>query len=272
MLPCDRFNLLFVQFFRLNMRFFILILFFIFFINSALVAQNYYQQSTFAQTNDLQDDFDNSEFEDFDPEGLDEKEETLSIDSENKILNNTYFSFDIGIPLTFFPHRSFWGAYRDSDFHYNDLRAAASYSIDRLRFEVGYLKAIYKEGNPDIDVYEGKQITSSSSKMVLDQREVLFFWLRNDPHRTSFIGGGYVYLTVNEEFTMDYIANNKVKSFTRKETDKVRGYKFIVGGQDTDSLLKTSFSYTSAFIETKTGKRYDLGGFAFTFSLSFNGL
>ncbi|MBT4289512.1 MAG: hypothetical protein HOD92_19480 [Deltaproteobacteria bacterium] len=256
------------------MRFFILILFFFFFINSALLAQGYYQQISFAQVDDFENDSENTELEDFDPEGLDEKEEINLNDTESqkKVLNSMYFSFDIGIPITFFPHRSLWGAYRDSDYHFNSPRAAASFTVDRFRFESGYLKANFEEGDPDIDTYDGKQITDSSSKMSLDQHEVLFFWLRNDPHRISFIGGGYIYLTVNEEFTMDYVSNNQSHSITRKETDKVRGYKLIVGGQDTDSLLKTSFSYTSAFIETKIGKRYDLGGFAFTFSLSFNSL
>ena len=256
------------------MRFYILVIFFSFFINASLIAQGNYQPTTFAQADELEDGSDNTEFEDFDPEDLDEIEETPSSVNENpkKVLNTIYFSFDIGIPITIVPHRSLWGAYRDSDYHFNNLRGAVSFTVDRFRFEGGYLKANFKEGDPDIDAYDGKQITRSSSKMSLDQQELLFFWLRNDPHRISFIGGGYVYLTVNEEFTMDYVSNNQVHTVTRKESDKVRGYKFVVGGQDIDSLLKTSFSYTSAFIETKTGKHYDLGGFAFTFSLSFNGL
>ena len=87
------------------MRFFILILFFFFFINSALLAQGYYQQISFAQVDDFENDSENTELEDFDPEGLDEKEEINLNDTESqkKVLNSMYFSFDIGIPITFFP-------------------------------------------------------------------------------------------------------------------------------------------------------------------------
>ena len=174
--------------------------------------------------------------------------------------------------MTFFPHGSHWRAYKDADWHYNSIRGATSMTVNRFRFELGYLRANYNEGEPGINSYGGKSITTSKSKMTLEQRELLFFWLRNDPSRISFIGGGAVFLTVDEKLTMDYISENQAHSITTKEREKVRGYKLVVGGKDIDSSLKTTFSYTSVFIETKTGKRYELGGFAFTFSLSFSGL
>ena len=186
--------------------------------------------------------------------------------------NPLYFDFDLGIPVTFLPHSSLWRAYKDADWHYDSLRVATSMTIDRFRFELGYLTANYDEGEPDVDSFDGKKIVASKSKMTLAQKEVLVFWLRNDPSRVSFIGGGSVFLTVDEKISMEYTSGNQSQSITTRERDKARGYKLVVGGKDIDSSLKTTFSYTSVFIETKTGKRYDLGGFAFTFSLSFSGL
>ncbi len=251
------------------MRLFLLLILVFCSINLQLFAQNVHQLPLFAQAETIESD----ELEISEQEPLDDETESLDSlpEDQTEAPSNIYLDVDIGVPITFFPHRSLWNAYKDSDWHYG-LRAATSLTIDRFRFEYGYLQAKYDSGEPNINYYEDKDITNSSSSMTLDQREILFFWLRNDPHRISFIGGGYVYLTVDEEFSMDYFSENQTHTITRKESDEVRGIKFVVGGKDTDSLLKTTFSYTSVFVETKTGKRYDLGGFAFTFSLSFSGM
>jgi hypothetical protein len=256
------------------MRFFIITLLFYFYFISLSFAQVVDPLSTFAQVDKQIEESEMDDLEYDDQDFLNDEQDFLNDDivPDVKTPNELYFDFDLGIPIIFFPHGSLWRAYKDADWHYNSIRGATSITLNRFRFELGYLKANYNEGEPGINSYGGKSITTSKSKMTLEQREVLFFWLRNDPSRISFIGGGSVFLTVDEKLTLDYISGNQTHSITTKERDKVRGYKLVVGSKDIDSSLKTTFSYTSAFIETKTGKRYDLGGFAFTFSLSFSGL
>ena len=182
-----------------------------------------------------------------------------------------YVEIDLGVDITFIPHESFFDNYKDADFH-PSLHAALSYTYDRYRLELGYMLRSYKEGEPDVTSYKGNDVKESSSELDIIQKEYSLFWLRNDPHRVSYIGLGYVELEATEKLKLTYTQGGKTVTETLEKKSKGNGFKFTVGGKDVGSYLKVYASYTSAQIDSIAYQRtLHIGGYAMAWQLSFGG-
>ncbi len=196
--------------------------------------------------------------------------ETSATDPETDERETTggdwYWELDVGIPLLLFPHNGYFGRYKDAD---NNLgvRVAASLSYARFRFETGYLMRSTNRGEHDISYRNNAAVGESTSESDLVQTEILFYWLRNDPHRISYIGGGPIRVKVEEEFSFETATGTKKE----EQTTEGSGWKLVVGGKDRGSRLKAYFSYSFTKIEPKIGADYYIGGYSFGFDLSFGG-
>ena len=200
---------------------------------------------------------------------LEEKSDFKLSDAEREEMESKigfYGELDFGIPLLLFPHNSLFNTYKDAD---NNLgfRVAASISYGRFRFELGYLKRFMNQGEHDITSHNDVFVSESTSEADMTQIETLLYWLRNDSHRISYIGGGPIQVRVEETFTFQTTSG----STTSDQTTKGNGWKLVVGKKDTDSRLKTFFSYTHAKIDPKIGTNYYIGGYSFGINLSFGG-
>lgn len=204
-----------------------------------------------------------------DGQTMEEKQVEADSSDSNTADQRSYFELDFGVPVLFAPANSYRKAYSDADLSLG-IRVAGSYTWHRFRAELGYLYQNLKDGNPDISAHNGRSVRSSESEMKVHQTEMLFFWLKNEKNRVAFIGGGPVSLYVKENFDVTYRDNRQSHSF--RNSTSANGYKLVVGGKDNDSMLKTTFSYTHAFVDSEYGKKYNLGGYAFTFHISFSGL
>lgn len=180
-----------------------------------------------------------------------------------------YFEFDIGLPILFGPANSYRKAYSDASLSVG-ARIATSYTRNRFRGELGYLYQKLSDGTPSISNHNNQSVRLSESDMEVHQTELLFFWLKNEENRVAFIGGGPISLRVKENFKVIYQESGRSHSF--HDSTLASGYKLVVGGKDNNSLLKTTFSYTQATVDSKFGKKYTLGGYAFTFHLSFGSI
>lgn len=180
-----------------------------------------------------------------------------------------YIEIDVGIPFLFAPANSFRHAYSKADLSVGG-RLAASYTLNRFRFELGVLYQELADGTPDISTHNNQAVSHSSSDATVWQTETLFFWLKNEKNRVAFIGGGPVSIRLKEEFSVHYV--NSTPSQTFIDTTTAQGYKLVVGGKDNDNHLKTTFSYTTAIADSTYGKKFNLGGYALTFHLSFGAL
>ncbi len=206
-------------------------------------------------------------------ENIDEKLPESAESTEIEISGETatqgggvYAELDFGIPLLLFPHNTMFDKYRDAD-HNIGFRIATSVTYDRFRFELGYLTRSLNQGERSISSYDGVTVTESTSQAKMAQTETLLYWLRNDPHRVSYIGGGPIRVSVRESYYLETDTGTRVVD----QTITANGWKLVVGGKDTDSRLKTYFSYTWAKANPELGTNYYIGGYSIGWSLSLGG-
>lgn len=184
---------------------------------------------------------------------------------ESPEANSLTYGFDLGASILVFAHEDFSSNFDEATYS-PDIRGAVNLTYGKFRFEYGISYRSLSKGSPDITSYGGQTLKDVSSKINVTQSESLLLFVKNEENRIAFIGGGAVNLSVDETLELHY-SNSTRESVKGSLTGS--GIKLVVGGRDKDSMLKTTFSYTSVRVSGLSGKSFNLGGYALTFHLSF---
>ncbi len=175
------------------------------------------------------------------------------------------FGFDLGASILIFAHLDFDDNYNDAAYS-PDLRGAFNLTYGKLRLEQGFSSRSLGMGDPAISSYGGKNLNNASGKIQVNQSETLLLFVKYEENRVAFIGGGPVTISFDETLKLNY-TDNSSESVSGSKTGS--GFKLMVGARDKDSILKTTFSYTAAWVTGLSGKSFNVGGYALTFHLSF---